>query len=246
MKTALTVLIAIAGIGCAPAEPNEEVAHSSDEIGFAQSGEWTVFPLTTGPNPAAKISGSVRGFISPEIDRNPAAKISGSVRGFISPEIDRSMLTLSVKGLPANKTFGAHLHATSCADNKGSGHYQHDGTAVNADNEVWLDITTDASGKGRVIERKPYAVAAEKAKSVVVHANPTDPTTGKAGDKLACVDVAFVEGASGVPGAPASAEGKSCSTAYQCTNGACECGGDKAGTQCAAADDCERTCSVCK
>jgi hypothetical protein len=214
-------------VGCGSDVADEEVAQSAEEIGFARSGAWTVFPLTTGPN--------------------PAAKIDGSVRGFISPEIKRTMLMLSVSGLPANKTFGAHLHAASCADNKGGGHYQHAGTAINADNEVWLDLKTDASGRARVIERKAYAVAPEKAKSVVVHANPTDPATGKAGDKLACVDVSFTEGASGVPSAPTvSAEGKSCSTAYQCTNGACECTGAKAGTTCSAADDCERKCTVCR
>lgn len=213
-------------VGCAPDEASEPTASSAEEIGFAQSGAWTVFPLATGPN--------------------PAQKIEGSVRGFVSPEIDRTMLTLSVKGLPANKTFGAHLHAAACADNKGGGHYQHSGTAVNEDNEVWLDLTTDASGRARVLSRKEYAVAAEKAKSVVVHANATDPATGKAGDKLACVDVTFVEGGSGVPAAPTTSGGKACSTAYQCTNGACTCGGDKAGTTCGAADDCERKCSVCK
>jgi hypothetical protein len=213
-------------IGCAPDESAEPTASSAEEIGFAQSGAWTVFPLTTGPN--------------------PAAKIAGTVRGFSSPEIDRTLLMLSVSGLPANKTFGAHLHAASCADNKGGGHYQHSGTAVNDENEVWLDLTTDASGRARVLERKEYAVAVEKAKSVVVHANPTDPATGKAGDKLACVDVGFIDVGSGIPAAPTSSGGKSCSTAYQCTNGACACSGEKAGTACAAADDCERTCSVCR
>jgi hypothetical protein len=40
---------------------------------------------------------------------------------------------------------------------------------------------------------KPYAIAPTKAKSVVVHAQATDPLTGKAGDKLACVNVSFVD-----------------------------------------------------
>lgn len=225
-RAAVFGMTMVALAGCAAEEATEPTASSAEEIGFAQSGAWMVFPLTTGPN--------------------PAAEIEGSVRGFVSPEIDRTMLMLSVKGLPANKTFGAHLHAASCADNKGGGHYQHSGTAVNEENEVWLDLSTDASGRARVLARKEYAVAAAKAKSVVVHANPTDPATGKAGDKLACVDVAFIEGGSGVPAAPRTSGGKSCSTAYQCTNGACECSGDKAGTTCSAADDCESKCSVCK
>lgn len=216
---ALVALMLVAG--CAAETGEEKTAQSSDEIGFAKSGEWTVFALPQAPN--------------------PAENISGSVRGYISPEINRTMILLSVRGLPADKTFGAHLHAGACADNKGGGHYQHDGTGVSEENEVWLDITTDATGTAMVINRKDFAVAPEKAKSVVVHANPTDPATGKAGDKLACVDVSFVDGQSGTPSA-----GKSCSTSYQCLNGECSCGGDKEGTTCAGANDCETKCAVCQ
>jgi hypothetical protein len=151
------------------------------------------------------------------------------------------MLLLNVKNLPPNKTFGAHLHAAACADNKGGGHYQQNGTTVSAENEVWLDVTTNARGSAYVINRKQFAIAPEKAKSVVVHANPTDPATGKAGDKLACVDVSFIDAKSGTPSA-----GKACSTSYQCTNGACSCGGGKEGTTCSGADDCEQKCAVCK
>jgi hypothetical protein len=118
---------------------------------------------------------------------------------------------------------------------------QGSGTTVSEENEVWLDFTTDARGNAIVVNRKDFAVAAAKAKSVVVHANATDPATGKAGDKLACVDVSFFDGQSGTPSA-----GKSCSTSYQCMNGACSCGGSREGTTCAGANDCERKCAVCR
>jgi hypothetical protein len=205
----------------------EKTEASSGELGFVGSGEWTVFKLQAGPN--------------------PAEKIAGDVRGFVSPEIERTMLLVSVSGLPANKTFGAHLHAASCATNSGGGHYQHAGAVVNEENEVWLDFTTGPGGVAQVVARKPFAIATERAKSVVVHAQATDPATGKAGDKLACIDVLFVDVPP--PGAPDAAEreaGEACSVSYSCINNVCTCGDAKDGEACASPAECENTCVSCE
>lgn len=224
MTNGIRRAIWILPILAACAAPTEdEAASTAEELSFAASGDFVIYKLPTGPN--------------------PAEKIRGEVRGFVSPEIDRTILQLSVAGLAPNRTFGAHLHAAPCANDKGGGHYQHAGNAVNAENEVWLDFETNAAGRALAIARKPYAVATARARSVVVHAKATDPATGKAGDKLACVDVRFDEVAapSGV-GAPPGGAGKSCSVSYQCLNGACACAD---GRRCAAPADCEKVCAVC-
>jgi hypothetical protein len=222
-KHATVMMLASLALGACAVDQQEPMQSSSDELGFVGSGDWTVFKLVTGPN--------------------PAEKIEGHVSGYVSPEIGRTMLIADVAGLPANRTFGAHLHAAACDDKQGGGHYQHVGTTVGDQNEVWMDFTTDAAGAAVVVARKPYAIATERAKSVVVHAQATDPATGKAGDKLACIDVTFTDAAA--QGAPQAA-GKSCSTSYQCTNGACACGGPKEGTTCASPADCEKTCASCE
>jgi Cu-Zn family superoxide dismutase len=57
--------------------------------------------------------------------------------------------------------------------------------------EVWLDVTSDAQGRGVATTTVPWSFAPGTAGSVVIHALPTDPQTGLAGARLACTSVAF-------------------------------------------------------
>ena len=102
---------------------------------------------------------------------------------------------LMVSGLPAGRTFGAHVHTGGCgADPLASGgHYQHstDATVPLAEREVWLDVTSDARGRGVATATVPWTFAPGTAGSVVIHALPTNTTTGAAGARLACTSVAF-------------------------------------------------------
>ena len=102
---------------------------------------------------------------------------------------------LMVTGLPAGRTFGAHVHAGSCgADPLASGgHYQHstDPSVPLAEREVWLDVTSDRNGRGVATTTVPWAFAPGSAGSVVIHALPTNTTTGAAGARLACTSVEF-------------------------------------------------------
>lgn len=102
---------------------------------------------------------------------------------------------LMVRGLPANRALGAHVHVTRCgADPLASGgHYQHGTTGTLAEREVWLDFTTDGEGKGVSSTHIPWLITAGTAGSVVIHANPTNTTTGAAGARLVCTDVPFGE-----------------------------------------------------
>lgn len=102
---------------------------------------------------------------------------------------------LMVTGLPPDRTFGAHVHTRPCAADPlaSGGHYQHPaqvGVPL-AEREVWLDVTSDATGRGSTTTTVPWTFAAGTAGSVVIHANPTNPTDGSAGARLACTTVAF-------------------------------------------------------
>ena len=117
-----------------------------------------------------------------------------------------STVTLDVAGLLPNHHYGAHAHAKACgATGADAGpHFQHEKDPVspsvdpkfaNPQNEIWLDLTTDAQGKATSTSKVAwdFTDAAHPA-SVVVHANHTSTEPGKAGvagDRLACVDVAF-------------------------------------------------------
>ena len=107
---------------------------------------------------------------------------------------------LHVRGIDpsvAGRTFGAHLHDGPCATDLpalASGHYNADAhaghlpPAVSPGTEVWLDFTVDDSGGGdsSAVVRFPVQPGA---RSVVVHAAPTNPATGAAGARLACLPV---------------------------------------------------------
>ncbi len=107
---------------------------------------------------------------------------------------------LHVRGIDptvAGRTFGAHLHDGPCATDQpalASGHYNVDAHAGHLPaspspaTEVWLDFTVDAAGGGdsSAVVRFPVQPGT---RSVVVHAAPTNPVTGAAGARLACLPV---------------------------------------------------------
>ncbi len=107
---------------------------------------------------------------------------------------------LHVRGVDpavAGRTFGAHLHNAACATDQpllSGTHYNHDahsGTSpvtVSDATEVWLDFTVDSTGAGDSSSAVRFNVI-PGTRSIVVHANPTDPATGGAGARLACLPV---------------------------------------------------------
>jgi len=107
---------------------------------------------------------------------------------------------LHVRGIDtsvAGRRFGAHLHNGRCTtdDPAGAlGHYNADAHAghvpvvVSPQTEVWLDFTVDATGAGDSSAAVRFPVEAGD-RSVVVHAAATDPATGLAGARLACLPV---------------------------------------------------------
>ncbi|WP_171169097.1 superoxide dismutase family protein [Streptomyces sp. I05A-00742] len=115
---------------------------------------------------------------------------------------------LRLRGLPGNRTFGAHVHREACgSEPEDAGpHYQHvkdpvqpsvDPAYANPRNEAWLDFTTDRRGDARVEATVTWRVRPGEARSMVLHEHATETARGRAGmagERLACVTVPFGRG----------------------------------------------------
>ena len=120
---------------------------------------------------------------------------------------DTTTVTLNVRRLLPDRTYGAHLHTKPCgATGAAAGpHYQHradpaasasppsvDPTYANPQNEVWLDVTTDSQGTGMSRSAQQWLFTT-KPKSLVLHAEKTQAAPGKAGQagaRIACLSIA--------------------------------------------------------
>lgn len=117
----------------------------------------------------------------------------------------RTKVELKVSGLLPDTKYGAHVHTKPCgAKPADSGpHYQHEKDPVtpsvdpkyaNAQNEIWLDFTTDAQGAASAAATVAWEFRKGEANAVVVHAAHTSTEHGKAGtagDRLACLTAAY-------------------------------------------------------
>jgi superoxide dismutase, Cu-Zn family len=114
-------------------------------------------------------------------------------------------VTLNVRGLVPNRAYGAHAHTMPCGpkgDDAGP-HFQHqpdpvtpsvDPRYANPQNEIWLDFKTDAQGNATTATTVPWVFGDRRAASVIIHAEPTQTATGKAGTagaRLACLSFGF-------------------------------------------------------
>ena len=114
--------------------------------------------------------------------------------------------TLEVRGLRPDTVYGAHAHVNPCgATGDAAGpHFQLDQDPVkpsvdpayaNAQNEIWLDLKTDAQGAGTTTSTNAWEFPADRrAKSVIIHemATKTEPgKAGTAGKRPGCVSVDF-------------------------------------------------------
>ena len=130
---------------------------------------------------------------------NPAAGVTGKVLA-VKTGSGKTHVMLHVQGIAPRRTFGAHAHILPCAEMKGGGHYQNvpapaptpatDPQYANADNEIWLDFTTNPDGVGHAKATVQWQIRPGGARSVVIHDHATG-TGGVAGARLACIDVPF-------------------------------------------------------
>jgi Cu/Zn superoxide dismutase len=113
---------------------------------------------------------------------------------------DGTTVVLRLRGMPresAGERYGAHVHVGHCVEVEGlkaGPHYNVTGqppTEVSEDTEVWLDFTIGRGGTAYAIAKVPFTIPSHAAHSVVVHAEPTNPGTGGAGGRIACLPVHF-------------------------------------------------------
>ncbi len=110
----------------------------------------------------------------------------------------RTIVTLHVKGLPANREFGSHVHVLDCSTNKAGGHYRNilgtGAAGATPENEVWLDFETNDAGNATAKATVAWTFRPDGANAVIIHDRHTThggTTAGTAGAKLACLDVDF-------------------------------------------------------
>jgi hypothetical protein len=166
--------------------------------GVASAGQVTITVAAGELTPNPGFVGDPVDQVGPDDPTNPAIGAEGRVHltiGVGNGDGERTNATLQVSGLPGNRTFGAHLHRDTCAAAFGGPHYQHPtgtpamGVTPSAENEVWLDITTNSSGRGSTAVNVPFSVLVGT-RSVVVHQLPTNGI-GVAGQRLACLPIAI-------------------------------------------------------
>jgi hypothetical protein len=111
----------------------------------------------------------------------PAMDISGHAV-MIRTADGRTIVSVHVEGLAPNTTYAVHVHKQSCANGEADGHYQHSGTTVDDQNEIWPGFTTNAAGIGNGSARNDWSAGAA-AMAVVVHRPTALP------NKIACADL---------------------------------------------------------
>ena len=161
------------------------------------------------------VSGAVTRYATPDAqgtDTNPlpATGAVARVREIATPS-GRTIVTLVVDGFAPDRAFGAHVHTRPCGTTGAAAgpHYQHavdpaspsvDPAYANPENEIWLDLHTDAAGHGEASVSVPWQFAKDAAHptgagSVVFHRDHTAAghhgTAGTAGPRLACLTVPF-------------------------------------------------------
>lgn len=122
---------------------------------------------------------------------------------------EQTTVELEVAGLLPDRGYAAHLHTQLCgATGADAGpHFQQevdpaatpeapsaDPAFANPENEIWLDVETDADGAGTSAAEVPFAFGGEGPRSLIIHAEEATATgpgeAGSAGDRVACMTLA--------------------------------------------------------
>jgi Cu-Zn family superoxide dismutase len=138
-----------------------------------------------------------------------AVPVGSSVDVESEEQDGRTTVTFNATGLAPNRDFGVHAHTRPCGPQPSDSgpHYQNDvdpaatpekpssdPAYANPQNEIWLDVTTDASGNAQASTTVNWEFRGGEANSVVLHAQHTmtgPGQAGMAGDRLACIDEDF-------------------------------------------------------
>lgn len=115
----------------------------------------------------------------------------------LTMEGGHSTFVLKVAGIDqsaAGTHYGAHLHSGPCTPGDGAAAGPHYNSAsppvIDEEHEVWLDFEVTGRGSARAVAEVPFEPV-HGARSVVIHAEETDPASGLAGARLACMPVVW-------------------------------------------------------
>ncbi len=114
---------------------------------------------------------------------------AGGVQGQVESSAFGNTTTSSIwlVKAPPNKNWGAIAHVDACRKNQGGARYRHDANAgSSASNEIWLDVRTDARGRGNGQSTVNFVVRPRGARSLVLYQNPA--ASGNVGARIACLD----------------------------------------------------------
>jgi Cu-Zn family superoxide dismutase len=136
------------------------------------------------------------------------APVGAQVDAEIDGGADSTEISLDVTGMVPNRGYAAHVHAKPCgATGADAGpHYQNqvdpaatpekassDPTYANPQNEVWLDLRTDANGAGSSSADVPFTFTERRPGAVVIHEAEMTMTgpgmAGMAGGRVACLTI---------------------------------------------------------
>jgi len=104
------------------------------------------------------------------------------------PGMTRTGAVVILEGLQPNQIYKGHLHSDICANGAG-GHYQNDPQgAVDDENELWVEVHTDADGAGVDMAINNWEANVDDPRSIVLHDTPNNGGNG-AGPKFLCADL---------------------------------------------------------
>lgn len=96
----------------------------------------------------------------------------------------KTLVSVQVRGLTPNATYGSHVHNQACSDGSAGGHYRFDAPVPGGGldgQEIWPGpFTANSAGNGHG-KATVAATAGPTAQSVVIHA--------PSGQKIACADL---------------------------------------------------------
>lgn len=200
LPLAAVTIAALALAGCSPSDteptPTQDTGASVDQNQVQSQ---------TSRNVATSATFATGG--GPAITYDETLIPAGSSVGVTSQEDgETTTVTLDVEGLQPDRTYGAHAHVAPCGpDGDDAGpHYQFEQDPVtpsvdpafaNPENEIWLDVTTDAEGAGSSTATVDWVAPDDRRpESVIIHEMETATGAGEAGTaggRPGCITVGF-------------------------------------------------------
>lgn len=190
-------------------DDSSEGASSTETVGGDDTEPSTSEP-SNGEEDATELSGVLA---EPESADSAYTYADGAPEGaemtvMVTEGEDATTFALEVTDFEPDRGYAVHAHVNPCGEtgDDAGPHYQDevdpaatpdepsaDPAYANPENEVWLDLSTDAEGAGEAEAEVPFTLADDAPASIVVHEEMKTATgpgdAGMAGDRIACLDM---------------------------------------------------------